>query len=124
MKLRRPQPVLVAVVVLSALAPVLGYTVGKIHYEFAQVVALAVLTVAVVEVARGSRGAWSFLVFLNALPLVAAVMVAFTDHSTIATDLIILVATSAPLMVALLSPQMRRQLRDPSSQQPAKPLAS
>jgi hypothetical protein len=123
MKLRRPQPVLVAVVVLSALAPVLGYTVGKIHYEFAQVVAPAVLTVAVVEVARGSRGTWSFLVFLNALPLVAAVMVAFTDHSTIATDLI-LVATSAPLMVALLSPQMRRQLRDPSSQQPAKPLAS
>jgi hypothetical protein len=124
MEPRRPQPVLVAVVVLSALAPLLGYTVGGIKFEFAQLVALAVLVVALVELARGSRGAWSFLVFLNALPLGAAVMIIFTDHSTIATDLIILVCTSAPLMVVLLSPQMRRYLRGPASQHPAKPLAS
>ena len=124
MKLRRPQPVLVVVVALSALAPVLGYTVGNIRYEFAQVIGLALLSLALIELVRGSRVAWSLLVLLNALPLAAAVMVAFTDHSSVATDLIILVATSAPLMVALLSPQMRRHISDPHSRQPANPVAS
>ena len=127
MKRRRPGPALLAVVLLTALQPVLSYTVGGVRYEFAQLLGLAVLAVALVALARGSRGAWTFLVVLNALPLLAAITVALSANETMATALVVLVATSGPLMVALLSPPMRRHIRAASSQHsapPAKPLAS
>jgi hypothetical protein len=91
------------------------------------VLGLAALAVALARLARGSRGAWTFLVVLNALPPVAAITVALSVDETMASGLIVLVATSGPLLAVLLSlPMLGRIGRRPpeESAPPATPLAS
>ena len=91
---------------------VLVYTVGEARYEFVQVLGLAAVAIALARLTAGSYGAWGFLVFINALPLAMAVIVGLTDSTTMAPGLIVLVATSAPLMALLLSPPVRHHVRE------------
>jgi hypothetical protein len=115
-----------AVVLLTVLQPVLLYTVAGARYEFAQALGLAALAVALVRLARGSRGAWMLLAVLNAFPPVAAVMTALSADETMASGLIVLLATSVPLLVALLSPPMLGRIRHPPGEgaPPVTPLTS
>jgi hypothetical protein len=108
----------VVVVLLAGLQPVLVYTVGGAHYEFVQILGLLALSAALTRLARGSQAAWTCLVALNALPLILAVYVALlASATTMGTALIVLVATSGPLLVALLSPPMRRHVASSPSGQ-------
>ena len=111
MTLRASRVACLAIVVLTALQVVLVYTVGEARYEFVQVIGLAAVAIALARLAAGSYGAWGFLVFINALPLAMALIVALTDSTTMAPGLIVLVATSAPLMALLLSPTVRHHVR-------------
>lgn len=100
-----------AIVALTALQVVLVYTAGQARYEFVQVLGLVAVAIALARLAAGSYGAWGFLVFINALPLAMAVIVALSADETIAPGLIVLIATSTPLLALLLSPPVRHHVR-------------
>ena len=111
MTVRAPRIACLAIVALTALQVVLVYTAGEARYEFVQVLGLTAVAIALARLVAGSYGAWGFLVFINALPLAMALIVALTDSTTMAPGLIVLVATSAPLMALLLSPSVRHHVR-------------
>jgi hypothetical protein len=106
------------VVALTLLQPLLLMFAGDLHFEAVDPVGLLLLVVALVRLARGSRVAWAVLIALNALPLLAALfLIAGTRPISFSftSDLIILTATSAPLVAVLLSRPMRRYLARPAA---------
>lgn len=119
------RPTFAALVALIALQVVLVYAVGGARYEFVQLLGLAVLVVALRRLAAGSFVAWSLLFVLNVMPLADAVMTAFARGTSMASPLVVLLATSVPILAVLLSPPMRRRIRDttPEPHPPAVPTA-
>jgi hypothetical protein len=104
------------VVALTLLQPLLLLLAGDLHFEAVQPLGIALLVVALVRLAHGSRVAWAVLIALNALPLFAALfLIAGTRPISFTTDLIILVTTSGPLIAVLLSRPMRRYLARPTT---------
>jgi hypothetical protein len=122
---RRVDLAYAAVVALTALQVLLVYTVGGARYEFLQVIGVVVLAVALVKLGRGSFVAWSVLVVINVMPLADAIMIDFAPGTSMAASLVVIVATSGPLLALLLSPPMRRRIRHtaPEPQSAAVPTA-
>ena len=110
-----------AVVALTVLQVALVYAVGGARYEFVQVLGLIVLAVALVKLGRGSFAAWSVLFVINVMPIADAVMIAFARGTSMGSALVVIVATSAPILAVLLSPPIRRRIRyvPPQPQPPA-----
>ena len=106
----RIAPIYLVYVALSGLQAGLAFSVSSVSDTRPALVAL--WAVAVVWLGFGSRTAWWLLLFLNTVPLLAAVAVAISSvPSTWSAGLWILIATCAAIEATLLSAPMRRHVR-------------